>query len=99
MFVLGALFSVLFIGIPPNIFSWGILVNIVVALIFVFMMGIFSAFTPVFTNRQLLPTIVGTSLLGVLAIVIGVLWGDYLKFVMQPKHMVSLGGYIVEGIL
>ena len=73
MFVLGALFSVLFIGIPPNVFSWGILVNIVVALIFVFMMGIFSAFTPVFTNRQLLPTIVGTSLLGVLAIVIGVL--------------------------
>ena len=68
-----ALFSVLFIGIPPNIFSWGILVNIVVALIFVFMMGIFSAFTLVFTNRQLLPTIVGTSLLGVLAIVIGVL--------------------------
>lgn len=51
----------------------GNLVNIVVALIFVFMMGIFSAFTPVFTNRQLLPTIVGTSLLGVLAIVIGVL--------------------------
>lgn len=96
MFVLGALFSVLFIGIPPNVFSWGILVNIVVALIFVFMMGIFSAFTPVFTNRQLLPTIVGTSLLGVLAIVIGVLWGGYLKFVMQPKHMVSLGGYIVE---
>ena len=31
MFVLGALFSVLFIGIPPNVFSWGILVNIVVA--------------------------------------------------------------------
>lgn len=73
MFVLGALFSVLFIGMPPSIFSWGIIVNIVVALIFVFMMGIFSAFAPVFTNRQLLPAIVGTSLLGVLAIVIGVL--------------------------
>ena len=40
MFVLGAIFSVLFIGIPPSIFSWGILVNIAVALIFVFMMGI-----------------------------------------------------------
>ena len=50
MFVLGAIFSVLFIGIPPTIFSWGILVNILVALIFVFMMGIFSAFSPVFTN-------------------------------------------------
>jgi energy-converting hydrogenase B subunit O len=73
MFVLGAVFSVLFIGIPPNIFSWGIIVNIVVALIFVFMMGIFSAFSPVFTNRQLLPTIIGTTLLGILSIVLGLL--------------------------
>ena len=73
MFVLGAVFSVLFIGIPPNILSWGILVNIAVALIFVFMMGLFSTFSPVFTNRQLLPTILGTTLLGVLSIVLGLL--------------------------
>ncbi|MBQ9161396.1 MAG: NADH-quinone oxidoreductase subunit H [Methanobrevibacter sp.] len=73
MFVLGCVFSVLFIGIPPNIFSLGILVNIAVALIFVFMMGIFSAFSPVFTNRQLLPTILGATLLGILAVVIGLL--------------------------
>ena len=73
MFVLGCVFSVLFIGIPPSIFSWGILVNIVVALIFVFMMGIFSAFSPVFTNRQLLPTILGATLLGILSIVLGLL--------------------------
>ena len=73
MFVLGCVFSVLFIGIPPSIMSWGILVNIAVALIFVFMMGILSAFSPVFTNRQLLPTILGTTLLGVLAIVLGLL--------------------------
>ena len=73
MFVLGCVFSVLFIGIPPSIFSWGILVNIAVALIFVFMMGILSAFSPVFTNRQLLPTILGATLLGVLAIVLGLL--------------------------
>ena len=73
MFVLGAIFSVLFIGVPPTILSWGILVNIAVALIFVFMMGIFSAFTPVFTNRQLLPTILGSTLLGILAIVVGLL--------------------------
>ena len=73
MFVLGAIFSVLFIGVPPTILSWGILVNVVVALIFVFMMGIFSAFAPVFTNRQLLPTILGTTLLGILAVVIGLL--------------------------
>ena len=73
MFVLGAIFSVLFIGVPPTIMSWGILVNIIVALIFVFMMGIFSAFSPVFTNRQLLPTILGATLLGILAIVLGLL--------------------------
>ena len=73
MFVLGAIFSVLFIGVPPTILSWGIVVNIIVALIFVFMMGIFSAFAPVFTNRQLLPTILCTTLLGILAIVIGLL--------------------------
>ena len=73
MFVLGAIFSVLFIGVPPTIFSWGIIVNIIVALIFVFMMGIFSAFSPVFTNRQLLPTILGATLLGILAIVLGLL--------------------------
>ena len=73
MFVLGCVFSVLFIGIPPSIMSWGILVNIAVALIFVFMMGILSAFSPVFTNRQLLPTIIGATLLGVLSIVLGLL--------------------------
>ena len=73
MFVLGCVFSVLFIGIPPSIFSMGILVNIVIALIFVFMMGIMSAFSPVFTNRQLLPTILGATLLGVLSIVLGLL--------------------------
>lgn len=73
MMVLGILFSVLFLGIPPTITSWSILINIVVSLIFVFMMGILSAFSPVFTNRQLLPTILGTTLLGVLAIVVGLL--------------------------
>lgn len=73
MFVLGAIFSVLFIGVPPSILSAGILVNIAVALIFVFMMGILSAFSPVFTNRQLLPTILGATLLGVLSIILGLL--------------------------
>lgn len=73
MMVLGVLFSVLFLGVPPIITSWSILVNIAVSLIFVFMMGVFSAFSPVFTNRQLLPTILGTTLLGVLAIVLGLL--------------------------
>lgn len=73
MFTLAALFSVLFIGIPPTILSPSILLNIAVALIFVLFMGIFSAFTPVFTNRQLLPTILGSTLLGILAIILGLL--------------------------
>jgi energy-converting hydrogenase B subunit O len=73
MFTLGAVFSVLFIGMPPNIFSWGILVNIIVALIFPVLMGIFSAFSPVFTNRQFYPVVIGTALFGILAIVLGLL--------------------------
>lgn len=73
MFTLAALFTVLFIGVPTNLFSWGIVLNIVVALIFVLAMGILSAFSPVFTNRQLLPVSISASLLGVLAIVLGVL--------------------------
>ena len=73
MLTLGVLFSVLFIGIPPTVFSPTILINIVVVLVFVLMMGIFSAFTPVFTNRQLLPSILGATLLGILSIVLGLL--------------------------
>ena len=73
MLTLGVLFSVLFIGIPATVLSPTILINIFVVLVFVFMMGIFSAFTPVFTNRQLLPSILGATLLGILAIVLGLL--------------------------
>ena len=73
MFTLAALFTVFFLGIPLNIFSWNILVYIVVALLFTLFMGIFSAFTPIFTNRQFLPVVISSSLIGVLAIVIGIL--------------------------
>ena len=73
MFTLGVLISVLFIGVPATLFSPTIILNIVVVLVFVLMMGIFSAFTPVFTNRQLLPSILGATLLGILAIVLGLL--------------------------
>ena len=73
MFVLGALFSVLFLGISPLVTSWSILIVILVTLILVLMMGIFSAFSPVFTNRQLLPTILGATLLGILSVVLGLL--------------------------
>lgn len=73
MFTLGVLFSVLFIGIPPNIFSLGIFVNIAVALTFPVLMGILSAFSPVFTYRQFYPVVIAASILGVLAIVIGLM--------------------------
>jgi energy-converting hydrogenase B subunit O len=73
MFTLGVLFSVLFIGIPPNILSLGIVVNIAIALIFPVLMGIMSAFSPVFTYRQFYPVVAAVSILGVFAIVIGLL--------------------------
>lgn len=70
MFTLGAMFSVLFLGLPPNILSPGILVNIAVALIFPIFMAIFSAFAPIFTFKQFYPVAAGISLIGVLAIVV-----------------------------
>ncbi|MGL4669265.1 MAG: respiratory chain complex I subunit 1 family protein [Methanobacteriaceae archaeon] len=73
MFTLGAIFSVMFIGVPPNVFSLGIIVNIIVALIFPVLMGIMSAFSPVFTNRQFYPVVTGVSLIGVLSIVLALL--------------------------
>lgn len=73
MFTLGVLFSVLFIGIPLNIFSWGIFVNIAVVLIFPILMGVMSAFSPVFTYRQFYPVVITSSLLGVLALAISLL--------------------------
>ncbi|MDI6818895.1 MAG: respiratory chain complex I subunit 1 family protein [Methanothermobacter thermautotrophicus] len=69
MFTLGCLFSVLFLGVPPNILSWGILVNIAVAMVFPVLMAIFSAFAPVFTFKQFYPVTAAASVLGVLALV------------------------------
>ncbi|MDR2623879.1 MAG: NADH-quinone oxidoreductase subunit H [Methanobrevibacter sp.] len=73
IFTLSTLFSVLFVGLPPNIFSWNILINIAIAFIFTLIMGIVSAFSPVFTNKQFYPAVVATSILGVLAIILSLL--------------------------
>ena len=73
MFALGAIFSVLFLGMPPYILSWNILVNITVALIFPILAGIMSAFSPLFTYRQFYPVAIGTSLFGVFAIILTLL--------------------------
>ncbi len=69
MFTLATLFSVLFLGLPPNIFNWSFLVNIFIVILFPVLMGVFSAFSPVFTYKQFYPFVIGTSLLGVLAII------------------------------
>jgi energy-converting hydrogenase B subunit O len=69
MFVLASLFTTLFLGIPPNLFSWNILVTIGVALIFPILMAVMSAFSPIFTYKQFYPTVAGVSVLGILAII------------------------------
>ncbi len=69
MFVLASLFTTLFLGIPPNLFSWNILVTIGVALIFPILMAVMSAFSPIFTYKQFYPTVAGVSFIGILAII------------------------------
>jgi energy-converting hydrogenase B subunit O len=69
IFVLASLFTTMFLGIPPNIFSPGIMVTVAVAVIFPIAMAVMSTFSPVFTFRQFYPVVAATSILGVLALV------------------------------
>lgn len=73
IFVLASLFATMFLGIPPNLFSWTILLNIAVALIFTVLMAVMSAFSPIFTFKQFYPVVAGVSLLGILAIIVSFL--------------------------
>ena len=73
MFTLSALFTILFLGIPLDLLSWNFIVFVVVALIFTLFIGILNAFTPIFTNKQFYPVVIASTLLGVLAIIIGIL--------------------------
>lgn len=70
IFTLGLMYSVLFLGIPPELFSLKFIVCIVVSLLLPVIMAIVSAFSPIFTNRQLYPSVLLSSALGVLAMVI-----------------------------
>lgn len=69
IFVLSSIFTTLFLGLPPNILSWTILLNIAVAFIFTIIMAIISAFSPIFTFKQFYPVVAGISILGILAII------------------------------
>jgi energy-converting hydrogenase B subunit O len=69
IFVLSSIFATLFLGLPPSLLSWTILVNIVVALAFTIIMAIISAFSPIFTYKQFYPVVAGVSVLGILAII------------------------------
>lgn len=69
IFVLASIFATLFLGLPPNVLSWTILLNIVVVLIFTVLMAVMSAFSPIFTYKQFYPVVTGVSLIGILAII------------------------------
>lgn len=69
MFVLATLFATLFLGIAPNILNPSFIITLVVALLFPMIMGVMSAFSPIFTYKQFYPTVAAVSILGVLAIV------------------------------
>lgn len=73
IFALASIFSTMFLGIPPNILSWTILLNILVAVIFTMLMAVVSAFSPVLTFKQFYPVVTGVSILGILAIVVSFL--------------------------
>jgi energy-converting hydrogenase B subunit O len=69
IFVLASLFATLFLGIPPFLLNWDIIINIAVTIVFTMGMAIFSTFSPIFTFKQFYPVVAGISILGTLAIV------------------------------
>jgi energy-converting hydrogenase B subunit O len=69
MFVLASLFATFFLGIAPNILNPNFIITLIVALLFPMLMAVMSAFSPIFTYKQFYPTVMGVSILGVLAIV------------------------------
>ena len=70
IFTLGLMYCVLFLGVAPELFSLKFIVCIIVTLLLPVIMACVSAFSPIFTNRQLYPTVLISSALGVLAMVI-----------------------------
>lgn len=73
IFTLSCLYGVLFLGIAPGLLNLHFILNIIVALIFVLFMGVFSAFSPVFTNKQFYPVVLVSSVIGALAVILGLL--------------------------
>jgi energy-converting hydrogenase B subunit O len=73
MFTLATLFSVLFLGIAPNILNPTFIITLIVALLFPMLMAVFSAFSPIFTYKQFYPTVAGVSIIGVVAIIAALL--------------------------
>lgn len=69
IFALSSLFSLLYLGVGPNLLNGGLLVTIVVAFILTFFVSFVSAFSPVFTNKQFYPVTISASIIGVLAMV------------------------------
>ena len=73
MFGLSSIFVTLFIGIPFDPFIPSMLVlNMLLSLIPVISMAVLAAFSTILTFRQIYPTAMGISALGVLAMILAV---------------------------
>lgn len=73
LFALSSIFVTLFIGIPFDPFMPLCLIsNMILSLILPISMAILVAFSPILTFRQIYPTAVGLSALGVLALILSV---------------------------
>ncbi len=71
MFALSSIFVTLFLGIPFDPFMPAMfLMNMVLSLILPIALSVLVAFSPIFTFRQIYPTAIGLSALGVLAMML-----------------------------
>ncbi len=68
IFVGSCIYSTLFLGMPPAL-SITFIIPIIVSIIITMAIAVTSAFAPLFTNREFFPTVIATSMIGIIGII------------------------------
>lgn len=69
IFVGACVYSTLFLGMPP-VFGVTMIVPIIVSIIMTMAVAVVSALSPLFTNNEFYPTVIGTTMIGIVAVLL-----------------------------
>ena len=69
IFVGACVYSTLFLGMPP-VFGITMIVPIIVSIIMTMAVAVVSALSPLFTNNEFYPTVIGTTMIAIVAVLL-----------------------------